>query len=81
MQIASPRAAAMAKGAGYRQVHTIHDLEDFRRRLPGFLQAEGPIFLELITGLSEQTPMTVRGAGTPFHQQVDKLRSKLAGTA
>ena len=68
--------ATMARGAGYREVHTIHDLEDFRRRLPGFLNAEGPIFLELITGLSEQTPMTVRGAGTPLSQQVEKLHAK-----
>ena len=69
----------MARAAGYRESHTIHELEDFRRRFPGFLQAEGPIFLELITGLSEVTPMTVRGAGTPFHQQVDKLRGRLQG--
>jgi len=70
--------AGMARAAGYRDVHTIHDLDDFRRRFPGFLTAEGPIFLELITGLSEQTPMTVRGAGTPFPQQVEKLRERLA---
>lgn len=70
--------AMMARGAGYREVHTIHDLEDFRRRFPGFLTAEGPIFLELITGLSEQTPMTVRGAGVPFAQQVEKLRARFA---
>ena len=68
--------ATMARGAGYRQVHTIQDLEDFRRRFPGFLQTDGPIFLELITGLSEQTPMTVRGAGTPLSQQVEKLHTK-----
>jgi phosphonopyruvate decarboxylase len=68
--------ALMAKGAGYRAVHTIHDLEDFRRRFPGFLTSEGPIFVELITGLSEQTPMTVRGAGVPFSQQVEKLHAK-----
>jgi sulfopyruvate decarboxylase subunit beta len=67
----------MAKGAGYREAHTLEDLEDFRRRFPGFLQAEGPILLELITGLSEQTPMTVRGSGTPFHQQVEKLHTRL----
>jgi phosphonopyruvate decarboxylase len=71
--------AMMARGAGYREVHTIHDLEDFRRRFPGFLRAEGPVFLELITGLSEQTPMTVRGAGVPFPQQVEKLRTRLQG--
>lgn len=69
----------MAKGAGYREAHSIKDLGDFRRRFPGFLQAEGPIFLELITGLSEQTPMTVRGAGIPFAQQVEKLRTRLQG--
>ena len=68
--------AMMAKGAGYREVHTIRDLDDFRRRFPEFLKAEGPIFLELITGLSEQTPMTVRGAGTPLAQQVEKLHTK-----
>ena len=72
--------ATMARGAGYRQVHTIHDLEDFRRRFPGFLQSDGPIFLELITGLSEQTPMTVRGAGVPFPQQVEKLHAKFTAT-
>jgi sulfopyruvate decarboxylase subunit beta len=71
--------AMMARGAGYREVHTLHELEDFRRRFPGFLGAEGPIFLELITGLSEQTPMTVRGAGVPFPQQVEKLRTRLLG--
>ena len=70
----------MARGAGYRQVHTIHDLEDFRRRFPGFLQSDGPIFLELITGLSEQTPMTVRGAGVPFPQQVEKLHAKFTAS-
>jgi thiamine pyrophosphate-dependent acetolactate synthase large subunit-like protein len=73
--------AGMARAAGYREVHTIRDLEDFRRRFPGFLTAEGPLFLELITGLSEQTPMTVRGAGTPFHQQVEKLRATLTARA
>ena len=73
--------AMMARGAGYPEVHTIHDLEDFRRRFPGLLQAEGPIFLELITGLSEQTPMTVRGAGVPLSQQVEKLHAKFTGKA
>jgi thiamine pyrophosphate-dependent acetolactate synthase large subunit-like protein len=68
--------AMMAKGAGYREVHTIHELDDFRQRFGGFLKAEGPIFLELITGLSEQTPMTVRGAGIPLAQQVEKLHTK-----
>ena len=70
----------MAKGAGYRDAYMIKDLEEFKRRLPGILTAEGPIFVELITGLSEQTPMTVRGAGTPFHQQVETLHARLTGT-
>ena len=71
----------MAKGAGYREAYTIKDIGEFRRRLPSMLMAEGPLFVELITGLSEQTPMTVRGAGTPFPQQVEKLRGKLVGKA
>ena len=69
----------MARGAGYRDAFTIKDIGEFRRRLPSMLTAEGPFFVELITGLSEQTPMTVRGAGTPFHQQVDKLHTQLTG--
>jgi sulfopyruvate decarboxylase subunit beta len=71
----------MARGAGYRDAYAIKDLGEFRRRLPSMLTAEGPLFVELITGLSEQTPMTVRGAGTPFHQQVETLRTRLAASA
>jgi hypothetical protein len=67
---------AMAKGAGYRMACAIHDIEDFKRRLPELLIAEGPVFVELHTGLSEQTPMTARG-GVPFPQQVSDLRAKL----
>ena len=66
----------MAKGAGYRSALAIHDLEDFKRRLPELLKAEGPVFVELYTGLSEQTPMTARG-GVPFPQQITNLRTKL----
>jgi sulfopyruvate decarboxylase subunit beta len=66
----------MAKGAGYALARVIDDLEDFRRRLPGLLAAEGPVFVELHTGLAEQTPMTAPG-GAPFHQQVQDLRVKL----
>jgi phosphonopyruvate decarboxylase len=69
--------ATMAKGAGYRGTHVIADLAEFKRRFPALLTEEGPVFVELHTGLSEQTPMTVRGGGTPFHQQVDSLRTKL----
>jgi sulfopyruvate decarboxylase subunit beta len=66
----------MAKGAGYRAALAIHDLEDFRRRLPEILKMDGPVFVELHTGLAEQTPMTARG-GVPFPEQVTKLRAKL----
>ena len=71
----------MARGAGYREAFSIKDIGEFRRRLPAMLTAEGPLFVELITGLSEQTPMTVRGSGTPFHQQVETLRTRLASRA
>ena len=71
----------MAKGAGYREAFSIKDIGEFRRRLPSMLTADGPLFVELFTGLSEQTPMTVRGAGTPFHQQVERLRGRLVGQA
>jgi phosphonopyruvate decarboxylase len=71
----------MAKGAGYREAFSIKDIGEFRRRLPSMLTADGPLFVELITGLSEQTPMTVRGAGTPFHQQVERLRGRLVRKA
>jgi sulfopyruvate decarboxylase subunit beta len=66
----------MAKGAGYRTAFAIHNLDDFKRRLPEILKMEGPVFVELHTGLAEQTPMTARG-GVPFPQQVTDLRAKL----
>src|SRR2546425_13118611 len=67
---------AMAKGAGYRAAYAVHDIDDFKRRLPEILKMEGPIFVELHTGLAEATPMTA-GMGTPFHQQVERLRGQL----
>jgi phosphonopyruvate decarboxylase len=69
--------AAMAKAAGYRTTCTIRDLADLERRLPDLLRTDGPVFVELITGLAEKTPMTVRGAGVPFAQQVETLRDRL----
>jgi phosphonopyruvate decarboxylase len=66
----------MAKGAGYRMATAIDDLAVFRRRLPEILRAEGPVFVELHSGLAEQTPMTVRER-TPFHQQLHDARAKL----
>ena len=71
---------AMAKGAGYRSALAIHELEDFRRRLPELLKAEGPILVELHTTLADQTPMTARG-GTPFPEQIETLRGKLLAAA
>ena len=66
----------MAKGAGYRAAFAVDELEDLKRRLPQILAAEGPLFVELHTGLAEQTPMTVRER-TPLHQQLHDARVKL----
>jgi phosphonopyruvate decarboxylase len=66
----------MARGAGYRLVTMIDDLDELKRRLPELLKAEGPVFAELHTGLAEQTPMTARG-GVPFPQQIESLRAAL----
>jgi thiamine pyrophosphate-dependent acetolactate synthase large subunit-like protein len=66
----------MAKGAGYRAAFAIDKLEDLKRRLPEILTAEGPLFVELHTGLAEKTPMTFRER-TPLHQQLHDARVKL----
>ena len=66
----------MARGAGYRMATLIDDLGDLKRRLPELLGGEGPVLVELHTGLAEQTPMTVRER-TPFHQQLHDVRVKL----
>lgn len=66
----------MARGAGYRDAYAIHDLDELRRRLPAMLTGEGPILVELHTGLAAETPMTAKG-GKPFHQQAEELRRKL----
>jgi sulfopyruvate decarboxylase TPP-binding subunit len=66
----------MARGAGYRMVTAIEHLADFKRRLPQLVRAEGPVFVELHTGLAAETPMTVRER-TPFHQQLHDARVKL----
>jgi len=68
----------MAMGAGYRDAYAVHELDDFRRRLPAVLSEDGPLLVELYTGLAEKTPMQDRG-GAPLHQQVQKLRTKLLG--
>ena len=66
----------MARGAGYRGALVIRDIDDFKRRFPEILKMDGPVFVELHTGLAAQTPMTARG-GVPFPEQVTKLRAKL----
>ena len=66
----------MAKGAGYRTVLEIGELDEFKRRFPKMLTEEGPIFAQLITTLADKTPMTDR-RGVPFPDQVIKIREKL----
>jgi phosphonopyruvate decarboxylase len=68
--------ATMARAAGYRMATAIDDLGELERRLPDLLGAEGPVFVELRTGLAAETPMTVRER-TPFHQQLHDVRVKL----
>lgn len=66
----------MAKGAGYKNAYRVGELDDFKRKLPSIFGDEGPLMVELITGLADQTPMTARG-GQPFNTQVENLRKKL----
>ena len=68
--------ALMAKGAGYRRTYVIHELDELKRRLPALLAEEGPIFVELHTGLADKTPMQDR-SGRPFHEQIGTLRGRL----
>jgi phosphonopyruvate decarboxylase len=71
---------AMAKGAGYRAAYAIGDLDELKRRLPALLREEGPLLVELHTGLAAATPMTA-AMGTPFHAQCEALRAKLIAAA
>jgi len=74
-----PKFATMGevlKGAGYRTAFALHQLDDLKRRLPEILTAEGPLLVELHTGLAEKTPMTFRDR-TPLHQQIHDARVKL----
>lgn len=68
----------MAKGAGYRNGYAFSELVEFTRQLPGLLAEDGPLLVELHTGLAELTPMTA-GLGPPFHEQVAEIRRKLTG--
>jgi sulfopyruvate decarboxylase subunit beta len=67
----------MAKGAGYRSAYAISDLGELRRRVKRILhEEEGPLFVELHTGLADKTPMMVRERSS-FAQQLETLRTKL----
>jgi len=69
--------AAMAKAAGYRDAFTVQTMAELEKYMPAILTGEGPIFVELHTGLAATTPMQDR-RGVPFHQQVENLRTRLA---
>jgi sulfopyruvate decarboxylase subunit beta len=66
----------MAKGAGYRDAFAVQTLDELKQRLPAILTGEGPLFVEIHTGLAEKTPMEDRG-GMPFPQQVERLKARL----
>jgi len=67
----------MAKGAGYRNAYAIREIDDFRRRVKRIVHdEEGPLFVELHTGLADKTPMMVRERSS-FAQQVENLRRRL----
>ncbi len=66
----------VARGAGYRSAFAVDSIDDFRRRLPGILTDDGPLFVELHTELAEKTPMTHPG-GLPFGKQIENLRERL----
>jgi sulfopyruvate decarboxylase subunit beta len=67
---------AMAKAAGYRDAWAVDDLPELERSLPRILGAEGPLLVELHTGLAEKTPMQDR-RGRPLHEQAQALRTRL----
>jgi phosphonopyruvate decarboxylase len=67
----------MAKAVGYPAAHRIAALDELRRRLPALLREEGPVMVELLTGLAADTPMTA--PGKPFGAQVEELRARLGG--
>ena len=68
----------MARGAGYKDAFAVRTMAELEKYMPAILTGEGPIFVELHTGLAQTTPMQDR-SGVPFHQQVEKLRTRLAG--
>lgn len=72
--------AMMAKAAGYRAAWAIETLADLERRLPDVMTMDGPLMVELITGLAEKTPLTA-APGAPLFKQVETLRARLAAAA
>jgi phosphonopyruvate decarboxylase len=68
----------MARAAGYRRATAIAELAALERELPALLAAEGPMLVELHTGLADQTPMTAP-RGVPLHEQAEALRARLLG--
>jgi sulfopyruvate decarboxylase subunit beta len=67
---------AMARGAGYKNAYAVRELDELKRRLPSIFGDEGPLLVELVTGLADKTPMTA-GRSTPFNEQAEGLRKKL----
>ena len=67
----------MARAAGYPRAYAVRELDDLERRLPSLLTEEGPLLVELHTGLADKTPMTARG-GKSFGEQAEDLRQRLA---
>jgi phosphonopyruvate decarboxylase len=68
----------LASAAGYAFSERIDNLEDLRVNLPRILQQPGPGMIELITGLSSETPMSTTTPVMPFADQVVRLRERLA---
>jgi phosphonopyruvate decarboxylase len=67
----------LARAAGYRSAWSTDDLDAFRDRFPRLLSEDGPILVELRTGLADDTPMTAPG-GAALHEQIERLRARLA---
>ena len=67
---------AMARGAGYKNAYSVRELGELKRRLPSIFGDEGPLMVELLTGLADKTPMTA-GRSTPLREQAETLRKKL----
>lgn len=70
--------AAIARGAGLQQVHTIEDEADFDARLPLHFIGKGPqVFVWKIARATEPVPQL----DLPIRQRAHRLRRALLGTA